>query len=245
MGLINAFPQYKKPTARRVELCRFTSSGTFDPAQYPTEDGLYDVYIVGGGGGSAITANANIGEQYGSGGGGGYAAIIRDLELTAPVAVTIGTAGVNGKPSSSGTDGGATKFGAYKTVNGGKKASDNTGGDGGCGGAGPGGSFGGIDGNNGSHGRLLINGVSNSLAKVGTGGTGGGNAQYCPTNPYDNKQYGIGGNAMYMIKGHDNQAVLTFPPLNNNAGRGGTCHSDDKPLPGICIIYGRPLGGEI
>lgn len=241
--IINAIP-VQVPT-KRVELCRFTTSGTFNPADYPTLDGLYDIYIVGGGGGGyyALTPNDS---PYITGGGGGYAKWLKNLNITSTAAVTIGGAGsksyyewVNGSTEyHEGTNGGTSAIGTYGTAAGGTKASGSNGGNGGCGGAGVGGSFGGVDGNSGTSGKISSQySASNTIS--GTGGTGGGNIDYAPTNPYDGKQYGIGGNANYTTAIYNNNTILNFPALNNNAGRGGG--ANDESLPGICIIYGYEL----
>lgn len=250
MAIINAFPDgVAQPDVR--ELCRFTRSGTFDPAQYPTADGLYDVYIVGGGGGGYKYRGPNDPEPV-SGGGGGYAKLLKRLALSGTVAVTIGSAGQNGTNNTltgSGSNavtaknGGATKFGGYGTANGGKGTnSEKIGGDGGCGGAGAGGSMGGVDGGDGTAG-------TDSSGNEGTAGKGGGNTNYCPTNPYDGQWYGIGGNTFAkVLSGYRDGQKITFPILNNNPGRGGTGYaegnntSDTFPaLPGVCIVYGKPL----
>lgn len=250
MALINTFPDGVARGNMR-ELCRFTKSGTFNPVDYPTADGLYDVYIVGGGGGGFHFVPFR---DYApdSGGGGGYAKLLKRLAISGSVAVTIGGAGVGGRnntmTSGSGnavtaTDGGVTRFGSYGSANGGKGTNtEYRGGDGGCGGAGLGGSFGGVDGQNGTAGEILTSGVNVNKTSSGTGGTGGGNVDYCPTNPYDDRQYGIGGNATYGVMGYDGaQSRLYFPPLNNNPGRGGSGLSTYPALPGVCIIYGIPL----
>ena len=251
MAIINAFPDgVAQPDVR--ELCRFTRSGTFDPAQYPTADGLYDVYIVGGGGGGYKYRSHPSGNPI-SGGGGGYAKLLKRLALSGTVAVTIGAAGQNGTNNTltgSGSnavtakDGGATKFGGYGTANGGKCTNSYvTGGDGGCGGAGLGGSMGGVDGGDGTAGQN----VSNSDG--GNAGKGGGNKDYCPTNPYDGQHYGIGGNTFFVTTFSGNvQTKIGFPILNSNPGRAGSGWSENyetgnsyPPLPGVCIIYGKPL----
>ena len=248
--LFNAFPQSaKQPIAKRVELCRFTSSGTFDPAQYPTEDGLYDVYIVGGGGGARGPLNNGGTYRYADmwvGGGGGYAKLMRDLLVTSPVPVTIGAAGTirewNSNMSAQrwegGSDGGNTSFGTFGTANGGKRATDGgTGGSGGSGGAGYGCLLGGINGNDGAGTTYMSN--SNGNTSFGQGGVGGGNVDYCPTNPYDGLQYGIGGNANARVFTRSgNSAYVCAPAINDNPGRGGGATA--SALAGICIIYGRP-----
>lgn len=245
--LINAFPQaLGQVIGSKVELCRFTQSGTFDPQQYPTTDGLYDVYIVGGGGGSRKYMLYN--DSKCSGGGGGYAKLLKNLKLSSRVAVTIGSSGNNGYERESGsslssvasTNGGTTKFGNYGSANGGEAAETSSrGGNGGCGGAAVGGNLGGLDGNDGSYGTVPGTSLSGNDSITGEPGKGGGNKDFCPTNPYDGQHYGIGGNA--VITAPKVPITSWFQPLNNNAGRGGTGYNEALPLPGICIIYGIPL----
>lgn len=244
--LINAFPG-GNVSNKRVELCRFTESGTFNPADYPTADGLYDVYIVGGGGGGyGRTSNYSAsGRAYYCGGGGGYAKLLSDLKLTSTFAVTIGAAGTDGTDGwgdeDTETDGGATKFGDNE-VAGGKKGGYSTGGDGGCGGAGRNGSFGGINGANGTGGKWSRGSWNTSGSNVdGSGGKGGGTVDYCPRNPYDGEYYGVGGNGLISVADHiDNYdcSYTHFPPTNYNPGRGSGAAA--SALPGICIIYGIP-----
>lgn len=243
--LINAFPS-GGASNKRVELCRFTTSGTFNPAEYPTADGLYDVYIVGGGGG-AYGSSAWMDRSSLCGGGGGYAKLLKNLKITTATAVTIGAAGTLGGYNEwengvsrlvSPTAGGATKFGRY-SVNGGGVASYNGGGNGGSGGAGLNGILGGVDGHDGSAGR--ISGGSANASTSGTGGTGGGDVDYCPRNPYDDKSYGVGGNgrcALFDGNTYEYSSTLGTTPINYNAGRGGG--GGGNALPGICIVYGIP-----
>lgn len=249
--LFNAFPQSaKQSTAERVELCRFTSSGTFNPVDYPTLDGLYDVYIVGGGGGSGLNVYG-LNPPRGSGGGGGYAKLLKNLNITSQVAVTIGSAGKNSKDTSSPApgNGGTTTFGTYGSAAGGKASTASNGGNGGCGGSGAGGLLGGIDGGDGASGTIKYNGPNASIGVItGEAGTGGGTANYTPVNPYDGKSYGIGGNATacFWYAGSNSSSdslVIACPPINGNAGRGGGCIAKTTQypaLPGICIIYGVP-----
>ena len=233
----------------KQELCRFTASGTFDPAQYPTIDGLYDVYIVGGGGGAYRKGVFNSYEvAVGGGGGGGYAKLLTALRIDSTVPVTIGGAGKNAGGDNDATAGGRSSFGTHGQVNGGSAASWLSGGDGGCGGAGANGCLGGVDGNGGSYGGGAY-GSGNSEDFVSNPGVGGGKTNYTPTNPYDGQFYGIGGNALvgqYNSSGGSYSLTSGCAPLNNNAGRGGGHLGKNDtydPLPGICIIYGRPLGG--
>lgn len=238
--LFNAFPQSaKQPIAKRVELCRFTSSGTFDPAQYPTEDGLYDVYIVGGGGGGFSYHSSGAS----TGGGGGYAKLLKNLTVSDVVNVVIGSGGEGGYRSTSGveeespTNGGTTKFGTYGSAEGGKASGAYSGGDGGCGGAGLGGTFGGINGKDGTEGTLQYYRSYDTYDFSGSGGTGGGNTTFCPRNPYDGQFYGVGGNATNQISSGESNTSLGFPAINDNFGRGGTGYSISA-LSGGCIIYG-------
>lgn len=115
-------------TNGRVELCRFTESGTFKPADYPTADGRYDIVLQGGGGGGASATQTGDVILYG-GSAGGYMCLtgltlIPDKEY----AVTVGKGGAalpegtgNGSSSvqSAGNDGEATSFWNY-TVPGGE-----------------------------------------------------------------------------------------------------------------------------
>ena len=57
-------------TNGRMELCRFTESGTFKPADYPTADGRYDIVLQGGGGGGALTKYGTYVAATGGGGDG-------------------------------------------------------------------------------------------------------------------------------------------------------------------------------
>lgn len=241
--LINAFPG-GNANSKRVELCRFTTSGTFNPAEYPTADGLYDVYIVGGGGGGygRVSNYSAGGRAYYCGGGGGYAKLISNLKLTSTVAVTIGAAGKGGidgyNEEDNRTDGGTTKFGNNEAA-GGKKGGYSDGGDGGCGGAGRNGSFGGINGADGT-GGYWGKGTSGSNVD-GNGGKGGGTVDYCPKNPYDGEYYGVGGNGLISVADgleHSDCSYTHFPPTNYNAGRGDGATANA--LPGICIVYGIP-----
>ena len=244
--LINAFPS-GGASNKRVELCRFTTSGTFNPAEYPTADGLYDVYIVGGGGGS-YGSSAWMDRSSYCGGGGGYAKLLKNLDVTNPTAVVIGAAGTHGGYSEwengsshivSPTNGSATTFGTH-SVNGGSCAGYDSGGNGGCGGAGLNGIMGGIDGHNGSAGRISA-GSSTNDRTLGIAGQGGGDTDYCPHNPYDDKSYGVGGNSMCALRDgttYEYSSTLATLPTNYNAGRGGGYNAEA--LPGICIVYGIP-----
>lgn len=121
--ITNALPGGQKQAAKRVELCRFTASGTFDPANYPTVDGLYDVFIGGAGQGGSRSSGATVKRKYDAAGGlGGRIRLIRDVAITASVAVIIGSGG-NGAYYNDGAvaaaDGGGTTFGSHTAVGGG------------------------------------------------------------------------------------------------------------------------------
>lgn len=236
--LINAFSS-GGANDKRVELCRFTTSGTFNPADYPTADGLYDVYIVGGGGGRYKNTTWNSSHQC-VGGGGGYAKLIKDISVSSPTPVIVGSAGHDSGSDDAQTAGGATSFGSY-TVSGGGCATSTKGGDGGCGGAGFNGLMGGVDGHDGSCGEYSSS--SQTTVKSGVAGVGGGDVDYCPRNPYDNKSYGVGGNGNALFGNTGNTSLLYsgnagMLPTNYNPGRGSG--EGGGALPGICIVYGIP-----
>lgn len=94
-----------------VELVRFTTDGTFNPASYPTTDGLYTVVLQGAGG-----SGAN--HLPGYGGGAGAVAVIANLPLLSGIVpVTVGKGGVGvrytGDAYYDGNDGGGTSFGGF------------------------------------------------------------------------------------------------------------------------------------
>lgn len=93
----------------RVELARFDEPGeyTFDPAEYPTADGLYDVEVIGAGGagGSGIGAF-----KRGGGGGAGACVTASSLRLRGTVDVIVGEGGA-GSPGNNGRSGGESSFG--------------------------------------------------------------------------------------------------------------------------------------
>lgn len=119
--ITNALPGGQKQAVKRVELCRFTASGTFNPANYPTVDGLYDVLVCGAGAGGGAAKYTTSSDIIALGGNGGRIRLLRDIAATASVAVTIGAGG------GSGVNGGTTKFGTYSAEGGGNTwTSDNT-----------------------------------------------------------------------------------------------------------------------
>ena len=115
-------------TNGRVELCRFTESGTFKPADYPTADGRYDIVLQGGGGGGASATQTGSVIVYG-GAAGGYMcltglSLIPDKEYAVTVgkggaALPEGTGTGSASVQSAGNDGEPTSFWNY-TVPGGK-----------------------------------------------------------------------------------------------------------------------------
>ncbi len=106
---LDAFPGMK-------ELCRITESGTFDPAAYPTADGLYTVVLIGAGGSGAASAG-------GTGGSAGGMAVLAHLPLPMkPVAVTVGVGGEKRKKTTyssfAGMRGGSTSFDGFSVPGG-------------------------------------------------------------------------------------------------------------------------------
>jgi len=105
------------------ELVRFTADGTFNPAEYPTRDGLYHVILQGGGGSGAYGTAAN--KSYG-GEAGGFLSVSR-LPLRSGVRypVKVGAGGQGFAPETGisivgkGYDGGATSFAGF-SVSGGR-----------------------------------------------------------------------------------------------------------------------------
>lgn len=106
---------------KREELVRFTSSGVFNPAAYPTKDGKYDVIIQGAGGSGAwAPESAN---PYGGEAGG--IRVLSGLPLLAgmtyTVTVGVGGAGVNasiGNSAAVGKRGGASSFAGFSAPGG-------------------------------------------------------------------------------------------------------------------------------
>lgn len=104
------------------ELVRFTSSGSFDPAAYPTKDGTYDVIMVGGGGSGAWGSADN--NSFGGESGG--IRVLSGLPLISgvsyPVVIGAGGSGVNVNPGATparkGNDGGKTSFAGFSAAGG-------------------------------------------------------------------------------------------------------------------------------
>ena len=93
----------------RVELARFDTPGeyTFDTAEHPTADGLYDVEVIGGGGAGGSVIGEN---KRGGGGGAGACVTAAGLRLSGAVEVNVGAGGA-GSSGSNGSAGGESWFG--------------------------------------------------------------------------------------------------------------------------------------
>ncbi|MBR2848763.1 MAG: hypothetical protein IKL02_10945 [Kiritimatiellae bacterium] len=99
-----------------VELVRFTSSGTFDPSDYPTADGLYTIVLQGAGG-----SGGNTSLHYG--GSAGALNVVSNVPLPAKTfdvivgaggaPVYVGPDGTMADEPKEGKDGGETQFGPY------------------------------------------------------------------------------------------------------------------------------------
>lgn len=200
----------------RKELCRFTESGTFCPADYPTADGRYDIILQGGGGSGASAKAAECDIIYG-GSAGGYMALtgltlIPDMEYP----VTVGKGGEalprgsgNGMyvVQSPGNDGGDTSFWNY-TVPGGKGGTKD------------------------EHPQPVnLSGFSVDVGSIGENGKGGdshfarggksGRASYSITRVAENGYMGSGGGS-----------VTKYDLYVGPSGAGGD---------GVVIIYGIPV----
>jgi hypothetical protein len=116
-------------TPQLTELVRYTTSGTFTPADYPSADNRYVVMLIGAGGGSYYVSSSGTYERSGGAGAMQYADIVIPPDrLNTPITVTIGATAV-------GSDGGATKFGEYIAPGGNKPTTSNSYGTGGSTGA--------------------------------------------------------------------------------------------------------------
>ena len=93
---------------KRVELARYDTPGeyTFDPAEYPSADGLYDVEVIGGGGAGGSTIGAF---KRGGGGGAGACVTASALRLRTAVGVSVGAGGV-GSSGANGSGGEESVF---------------------------------------------------------------------------------------------------------------------------------------
>lgn len=228
--------QLGQATGRLLGVQRITASGTYTPTAGTTR---IIVEIVGaGGGGAAATATGTATNS--SGGGGGSGAYVKALinSVPASVAVTIGAGGAGGDgvtdPSSNGSVGGTTTFGAYATASGGagglagtqsgQTSTSNFASAGGAGGSTAtvgGGAVGLVL----SQGRPGVAGTSLSGGATIRGGDGAASA--------------LGGNAHT-----GNSQVLATAPPNSGAGGSGTSNpAGYVAIPGgtggsgICLVW--------
>ncbi len=112
-GVYRPLPASGRPM---TELCRFTESGTFYPADYPTEGGLYTLVLQGGGGGGGR------GTAHRGGSSGGYA-VLETLLPGDSYPVTVGKGGaarygVSNSSNANGNDGAETVFGPFRVPGG-------------------------------------------------------------------------------------------------------------------------------
>ncbi len=200
----------------RKELCRFTESGTFCPADYPTADGRYDIVLQGGGGSGASAKAAECDTIYG-GSAGGYMALtgltlIPDMEYT----VTVGKGGAalpRGSGSgisvvqSPGNDGGDTSFWNY-TVPGGK------------------------GGTKGEHPQPVnLSGFAVDTGSIGEDGKGG-DSHFARGGKSGRASYGITRLAENGYMGSGGGSVTKYDLYVGPSGAGGD---------GVVIIYGIPV----
>lgn len=157
----------------------FTSSGTFDKADYPWLRAVR-VRLVGAGGGGGGASDTDVGG--GGGGAGGYAESFIPVDsLAASETLTVGVGG-NGNTGGNGSTGGATSFGSLVAANGGGggldgQASFNTYA-GGVGGSATAGDFqtGGASGGQSSEGNTFSQGGTGGSSLLGGGGRSGNNS---------------------------------------------------------------------
>ena len=144
----------------------FTASGTWTK---PTglKYAIVEISGSGAGGGSALNTSGNA--SGGGGGGGGYCKkLIAAASLGATETVTIGALGAGGAPSSGGSNGGNSTFGAILTANGGTGGAHE--GEGGAGGTATGGDINIAGGKGGDGDSLLLTGRYGGYSFYGFGG---------------------------------------------------------------------------
>ncbi len=112
-GVYRALPDSATPL---VELCRFTESGTFVPADYPAKDSFYTVVLQGAGGSGGRGTGCYGGQS------GGYT-VVQAILTGESYPVTVGVGGearygISANSAGRGNDGGETSFGPF-TVPGG------------------------------------------------------------------------------------------------------------------------------
>jgi hypothetical protein len=104
-----------------VQSVRYTSSGTFDKADYPGMKAIImEAVGAGGGGGGAASTGANQAAVGGGGGGGNYMRAYIPVNSLAPSeTVTVGTGGAGGTAgANNGSAGGSTSFGSFCSTDG-------------------------------------------------------------------------------------------------------------------------------
>lgn len=179
---------------------KFTSSGTFTKATYPTAFAV-KVRLVGGGGGGG-GASVTIGTAGAGGGGGGYAEKWLPIaSLAASVAVNVGAGGAGAGGANAGGTGGSSSFGSHVVTTGGSGGGFmtliDTGAYGGLGGGGAGSSGGdlhtiGMAGLSGWNADTITAGGAGGSSALGAGGRGSA-AQAGGQNGDPGEQYGGGG----------------------------------------------------
>lgn len=94
--------------AFRKHLVTFTTAGlnTFLPTDYPSEGNLYDVILIGGGGGGCTDSDGSM--DSGVGGGSGAVKCVECYEMTASHIMYVGAAGESA--AGAGSSGGMTYF---------------------------------------------------------------------------------------------------------------------------------------
>lgn len=205
------------------------------------EDGVIDVFMVGGGGagdGSTTRTNSTNAYKIGGGGGGGYTRTSRRISVQGSYQIVIGAGG------SMGVNAGATSFGEKLSVNGGFSGKDlpgtssstvsgHPGGSGGGGGVNYNSDYGtgGYDGSNGEHGyptdrsggtgqNFTTREFGEPAGKLYAGGGGGGRAMFSATPIISNGGSGGGGSGGF---GWDDNIVVQAPAAGvaNTGGGGG------------------------
>lgn len=205
------------------------------------EDGVIDVFMVGGGGagdGSTTRTNSTNAYKIGGGGGGGYTRTSRRISVQGSYQIVIGAGG------SMGVNAGATSFGEKLSVNGGFSGKDlpgtssstvsgHPGGSGGGGGVNYNSDYGtgGYDGSNGEHGyptdrrggtgqNFTTREFGEPAGKLYAGGGGGGRAMFSATPIISNGGSGGGGSGGF---GWDDNTVVQAPAAGvaNTGGGGG------------------------
>lgn len=234
---VPAFAYTGKYNVRNDDVVELLESGeiTF------LEDGVIDVFMVGGGGagdGSSTRTNSTNAYKIGGGGGGGYTRTSKRISVQGSYQIVIGAGG------SMGVNGGSTSFGDKLSVNGGLSGKDlpgtssstiggHGGGSGGGGGVNSNSDYGagGYDGSNGEHGyptdrsggqgqNFTTREFGEPAGKLYAGGGGGGRAMFSATPIISNGGSGGGGSGGF---GWDDNIVVQAPAAGvaNTGGGGG------------------------